>query len=237
MKGFFHNRIYSGLARSQYEGIGYTELGLYVRTGIYFLLGFILLVSCKKEAPPEIHYTYLNETLEPYMFKTGTYWVYGNNSTGLLDSVVVTETKHGFFKEPPMSPGTPSNKQIEFFKITMYSFLNANSYTNFLFSGLVTRNGNESPYFGQPILFPEYAVGYHLKGAYFYDVIDTLGINENLFFNVIQMKIVSEEQQELIFEDDTYLYYQDNIGLIKKEVDLGQEQFESWSLVRWHIEL
>jgi hypothetical protein len=201
------------------------------------LLGLIFLCSCKKDAPPDIHYSYLQESLHPYMFKIGSYWVYENDSTGLLDSVIVTDTKKGFFTTPPLGPGTPSNEKIEYYKISLFSFLNAQNYTDFLSADLITRNGNESPEFGQPILLSGRAIGSHVSGAYVFDVIDSLDVNAESFFNVIQMKIVSDEQQEFIFENNTHLYYQDHIGLIKREIGLGDGQFESWSLIRWNINL
>lgn len=237
MKGFIYHRIYPGLTARQCDEIGYTEFGLSVRTGIYFLLGFILLVSCKKETPPKIHYYNLQEGLNPYMFKTGSYWVYKNDSTAVIDSVVVTDTDQGFFSVPPITPGTPSNEEIEYYKITLFSFLNSESFTDFLYFDVVSRNGNESPQSGQPVLLTERSIGSEVLGAYVFDLIDTLNMNGNSFYDVIQMKIVSGEQDELIFEHDTYLYYQDSIGLIKKEVDLGQGQFESWSLVQWYTNL
>src|SRR6187401_313534 len=87
----------------------------------YCIIVFVtLIISCTKDSETqEIHYQYLAATLKPYMFKNGSYWVYENDSTGILDSIHVTNTTHGFFSQPPMSPGTPSNIEIEYYRIDM----------------------------------------------------------------------------------------------------------------------
>jgi len=204
------------------------------------LLGCFLLTSCKKEEPPTPPgktYSYLGEAIKSYMFKTDSYWVYENDSTSVLDSVVVTSTTRGFQSPPHTHPGTPSYEEIEYYKINFHSHLTSSDYNDFLFCELITRNGNEMSFFGQPILFSKYSLGFNCYGAEVLEYIDTLNINGNLFFNVEKMKITQQKQIMLVFSHDTYLYFQDSIGLIKKVTDLGNGSFDSWSLKRWHINL
>ena len=200
------------------------------------LLGVLMLTSCNKgEAPAEITYNYLSADIIPFMFKAGSYWIYENDSTAVLDSVVVTSTKQGFFTQPPMTPGTPTNIEIEYFKVNLHSYLTSSDYNDFLFERLITRNGNESPNFGQPIFLSKYSIGFKTYGAQVWDNIDSLSINGIFFYNVEEMKIIHDEQHQFVFSNDTYLYYQDSIGLVKKVIDLGSGNFDSWSLKRWHI--
>lgn len=202
------------------------------------MFGLLVLTSCKKEDnPPDITYYYLPSTLTPYMFNAYTYWVYENDSTSVLDSIIVTSTKQGFFTQPPTHPGTPSYTQIEYYKVNLHSYFTNTDYVDFLFSGLITRNGDESPNFGQPVLLAQYAKGSKTFGAQVWDKIDTLSINGIMFHNIEVMKIIANEQHQGVFTYDTYLYYQDSIGLIKKITDQGDGNFDSWSLKRWHIDL
>ena len=154
-----------------------------------------------------------------------------------MDCVMVTSTQQGFFTQPPLSPGTPSNTEIEYFRIDLYSSYTAANYNDLLFSGIITRNGNATPIFGQPVHLPQYAIGDSLHGTYVLGMLDTLEIDGHLFHNVWEMKIRYTEQLQPYFTHDTYLYYQDSIGLIRHVTDMGNGSMDVWSLNRWNINL
>jgi len=53
--------------------------------------------------------------------------------------------------------------------------------------------------------------------------------------DVDKVKITAANQYQPEFDYDTYLYYTDTVGLIKKETDLGGGNIESWTLKRWNV--
>jgi len=206
---------------------------------LILLLVIGLMTSCKKETPPEeFYYQYLSSSLKPYMFKSGSYWVYENDSTGIVDSIVVTATKHDFFILSPTGPGqTGTQTKVEYYKLEIYDVLNVTSYIDFLHGSVVIRNGSESgiSYLGQPILLAHSPIGSTSNGAQVWDTISVLNVGSNTFHGVQEMKIIYSEQNQIEFDHDTYLYFADSIGLVKKEIDLGSGNIESWSLKRWSV--
>ena len=204
---------------------------------IVFIIFFPLtLFSCKKnkEETP-IFYEKISSALTPYMFKNGSYWVYENDSTFALDSISLTSIMHDYFWQPPSSPGSDNRTKIEYYKINLHDFLSSHDYDDFLFAGIITRNGNENPTYGQPIFVSFGAIGSSLDGAYVWDTINSINIGGNVYTKVREMKIVSSEQIDHEFLHDTYLFYRDSIGIIKKVIDLGGGNKESWSLKRWKV--
>jgi hypothetical protein len=201
----------------------------------------LVLGACRKddlaEEPTPATY-HISESLHPFMFQSNSYWVYENDSTGVLDSVSVVSAYQGYFNQPPQTPGSagPLDK-IEYHRINLFSHLNSTSYNDFLFSSMITRNGNETPHFGQPIFLAQQPVGSERYGAYVWDQHDSLYVEGNLFTDVTEMKIVHEEQHEPAFSNDTYLFFVDSIGLVKKVTDLGDGDIDSWSLERWNVVL
>jgi hypothetical protein len=63
----------------------------------------------------------------------------------------------------------------------------------------------------------------------------TMTINSNIFKNVVETKITASQQYQPNFSNDTYLYFCDSIGLIKKVTDFGSGNLESWSVERWKV--
>jgi len=206
---------------------------------LIFITGMSIIMSCKKDNPTEQYsYDYLSASLKPFMFKNGSYWVYENDTTGILDSILVTGTKHDFFIQSPTGPGqTGSPVKVEYYKIELYDALNAINFNDFLLGAIITRNGTENgnSHMGQPILLSNFYIGDKLNGAQLFDTLAILNVNNNTFHEVQEMKIIYPEQTQNEFAHDTYLYFADSIGLVKKEIDLGNGNFESWSLKRWRV--
>lgn len=178
---------------------------------------------------------YISSSMYGFMFNVGTYWIYENDSTQKLDSIVVTNIKQGFFYTPPQSSGTGPTSKVEYFKIVYFSYKDSINYNDFIFSNLMTRDGNESPKFGQPVLLRNYYIGYKLYGTEIIDTNSNINLFGNNFADVEEMKVNYSEQRDYAFSKDTYLYYKDSIGLIRKVYDSGNGNFDSWSLKRWNV--
>jgi hypothetical protein len=64
------------------------------------------------------------------------------------------------------------------------------------------------------------------------DIIPELDISGNSFSNVIQVKVIASEQYQQEFVYNTYLYFTDSIGIIRKVELISEEDIRSWSLIR-----
>ncbi len=63
----------------------------------------------------------------------------------------------------------------------------------------------------------------------------SMNVGINTFSNVDQVQIIAAAQSLPEFTFDTYLYYSDTIGLLKKETILSPGNIESWSVKRWNV--
>lgn len=213
---------------------------------ISLLFTLLITSSCKKEEekPPtgsgsHTTYMHIHAGLDQFRFQSGSYWVYENDTTGALDSVVLTSTSTGWIITSPSVHGGPST-QAEIYKMFMHGFgtgldynhslLGKSMYYNFTGTSIV------SGLHAQPIYLTDCTVGTISTGMEVLDQELTVSIGSNTFNSVDKMKVsFADQDPPAEFACDTYFYYADTLGLIKKESDLGSGNIESWSLIRWHV--
>jgi hypothetical protein len=95
--------------------------------------------------------------------------------------------------------------------------------------------GGEYGQDGQPIFMADCEIGTEFNGMEIQEKIQSLIINSNTFNNVIKVKITASKQYQPVYTNDTYLYFEENVGLIKKVIDLGNSEFESYSIKDWNL--
>ena len=192
-----------------------------------------LVISCKKDpSSPVSGYSYLSSDLHPFMFATGSYWVYENDSTGALDSVSVIAVHHDFYWSTPAVHGQPGHK-TEYYRIDVQSSYYSTTYNDYLSYEMIRRNGGgDYGQLGQPIFILAES---GFNGLQVIADQDTLTVNSSLFHSIRITKVIAAEQYQVEFDHDTYFYYSTQAGLIKRVVDLGGGQLESWSLKRWNV--
>ena len=208
-----------------------------------FILTFVVIgltfSSCRKDKSIDnsdpTKCFYLNASIKPYQYKTGSYWIYKNDTTGILDSVVVTSTENDFYwLQPPVHGQTGS--KYEYYKINFKSFATSLTYNDYLTMYYIKRNGGgDYGQNGQPIFMANSDTGSVFNGMKIIAKFSTMTISSNTFSNVVETKITASQQYQPMFTNDTYLYFTDSIGLIKKVTDLGGGNFESWSIKRWAV--
>ena len=213
-----------------------------MKNSILLLFFCLTFLECHKKAQPstnptpETGYHYIEESIKPFEVKTNSYWVYKNDSTGVQDSVSVLSTETGMIWTTPQVHGQGGGTQSEYYKINFKSFLNNTSYNNFILNNFMKRNGGGTwGQEGQPIYMANSAVGTSFNGMEISLKLNALNVNGITFNNVTKIKITAANQYQQEFANDTYLYYADAVGLIKKEIVLGSNNIESWSLKRWKI--
>lgn len=214
------------------------------------ILIFILVIvsACHKEVPQQkpvnthttqAHYYNLDPSILPYKFKVGSYWVYENDSTFVLDSIVVDSVSTGFITTFPNPHGTGFSTEEEFFKMYLHAFGSSKYYNECLIQKKIIRNfgGDFFHFLGQLIYLSNSPVGTSWQGQGMEITAKFLAMSVNSYnFNYVdEVKITAANQYQPEFAYDTYLYYTDTIGLIKKETILGTGNIESWSIKRWNV--
>ncbi len=211
---------------------------------IIFIILCLSFLACKKEkkttTEPALKdsdkYYYLDAVIKPYLFKTGSYWVFENDSTGVLDSVIVTSTQTGFYQTYPAVHGNPGGSHVEFYKMNLKSCLTNTYYNHYLAGNSIKLNGGgEYGENGQSMYAANSPVGTEFSGMSIDSKFSTLTLKNNHFTNVDKVKIIAANQRKHEFTNDTYLYFTSAVGLIKKETLLGLNNIESWSIKRWHV--
>ena len=204
---------------------------------ILFLSCLIILsFSCKKdENAGDPSYTYISESVKPYIFKTGTWWCYAKDSSSVFDTLKLTSTETGFFWSELAINGSNGVKS-EFFQMNLKSTFNGSEGNYYSAFDYMRKNGGGNfGEFGQPVLFTGQPVGYGFSGAKVDSLIPFYSVNGVVFNNVIKIKITKTEQYQVEYEKDTYLYFVPGIGLVRKETVLDSGQLDTWSLKSWNI--
>ena len=182
-----------------------------------FVLFFLVFSSCQKEedaeprtnpAIPLTHYNYLAESISPYKFKTGSYWIYENDSTGVLDSLVVDSISPGFFEAIPSVHGTSGSTMTEFYKMYFHHYPTSQQYNQTLMTKYLVRNysGDWSNFLGQSIYAANSPVGTSNNGMTIIAKLLSMNVGINTFSNVDQVQIIAAAQSLPEFTFDTYLY-------------------------------
>jgi hypothetical protein len=181
-------------------------------------------------------YDYIQQSIKPFEVKTNSYWVYKNDSTGVQDSISVLSTETGMIWTIPQAHGQGGGTQSEYYKINLKSFSNNTFYNDYILDNFMKRNGGGTwGEKGQPIYMANSVVGTIFNGMEISSKLNTLNINGITFNNITKVKITTANQIQPEFSNDTYLYYVDTVGLIKKEIVLGLNNIESWSIKHWKI--
>ena len=207
---------------------------------ILLLLLCLTFLACHKDkqpAPdntPKTQYNYIQLSIKPFEVKTNSYWVYKNDSTGVQDSVSVLSTETGMVWTTPQVHGQGGGTQSEYYKINLKSFSNNTYYNHYILNNFMKMNGGGTwGQDGQPIYMANSNVGTAFNGMEIVSNLNSLTINGITFNNVTKIKITTANQIQPEFSNDTYLYFVDTVGLIKKDIVLDINNIESWSIKNW----
>ncbi len=171
---------------------------------------------------------YISNSLKDYLFEKGTFWVYEEINTNLIDSLVITEVTHTFNPEIWIK-GQRAFRAQEYYQINYESkTLNYKTWDKYI-GYVVVREGINWGNDGQYIFLSSYNIGDDSQGAKIVNTLDTMEINNFKFSKVTKMLIMKNK-----FENDQptyYYYYANGIGIIRKEIclnDTSQVQ-EVWN--------
>lgn len=200
---------------------------------IILLLFFaIICTNCKKENNDErsdgYHYR-INPSLYPFLFDTGSYWVYKNISTQAIDSIVlVNVNKNAVYVIPPPKPNYQGSlDQIDYCNFTYSCFPSDSSFDEQIFSLFISKCFTDGCY-----IYFEGTVGETSNYSKIVAVFDTIIVANQVYKNVVKMKF------KLTLDSiDYYYYYADSIGIVRKETAINDSIVVTKDLIRHNTQL
>jgi hypothetical protein len=165
-----------------------------------------------------------------FIFNSG-FWVYMDTVSQEVDSITLDNVKHGFYGPNPVIPD-----EREYYQVEYSSHTNDSVFNDFFMENLWRVNGGgEYGELGQPIMW----VGYYgpvlggFNGFEIVEILDSLVVGSNTFHTVAKSHIDEDEQYQHEFNYDTDLFFDEGVGIIRKEYTDAEGTHHVWDLVNW----
>jgi len=187
----------------------------------FVLISLLLPTSCKKDK----HYEISEFMQEYFSYQKDSYWIYKNDSTGLIDSTYVKDYSH------VSNDGTYPRISRELIKMYFKSiflsmesigYLNCGGTDYLQISGIINPNPGEGEFIG-PVAFDDnwpantkIIPGCEDYGTFFYKTFLTTTINNVPYQNVIYSEFKSTDSSAT--NPALYIrkiYFANNIGIVK----------------------
>lgn len=199
---------------------------------VLVLLIVSVFSSCKKEdETTSSSYTYykIKQSLYPFLFDYGSFWIYKDTITGNIDSISLTSiTKHNVTIKPIVPTQGPQGEQ-EYFNIQYLSFPSNQIIEEQLMSDFISRgliNGGFT-------LLSSKTKGDKRLNAEITEILNSLKVEETTYYNVVKMKISKDNY----IKNYCFYYYVDSIGIIKKEITSNNKVVNTSNLMRYKTNL
>jgi hypothetical protein len=218
----------------------------------YLLFISICLTGCqkckKKQPEPDAGFNSpVNTDLYAYAyFKPGTYWVYQDSITNILDSVYVTYANNGTYTNGDAEVAQGYYRgTFNWFKCEMISSYDHYKYQNWMDQSYEVNGSipvaNREKYimpgsgsnFGKTVHVAITSIGQQISAypdyVYYKKFYNNITINDSLFYNVqkwLNMHSIID------YEQNTYYYIAKNIGIIRRE---QLDSNRTWNLIRYNI--
>jgi hypothetical protein len=176
---------------------------------------------------------YISSNLYDYLFYEGSFWVYEQEETNTIDSLIVTEVIHGFNPEVWIH-GVLVLDEVEYYQMFYESITLAYQTWDQLIGYVIVREGVDWGNNGQYIFLSSYQIGDETGGAKIVDTMNTYSVNSLEFHDVTKIFIESNYIED---SKPTHYYYSKDVGIIRKEIlSLDTTQIlEAWNLINWNV--
>lgn len=198
------------------------------------LLLMVIFTSCKKDKkeiekipdpPKTIWVSKISKSLYPFLFDNGSYWIYKDTISNVIDSISLTSISKYVVPLGAGGPGQGSPGDLEYFGISYYNHTANYAYSEQLLGYVIARG-----FYGGYTLLSNKNIGEKNENAEISDVLDSLTVEGNTYYNVVKMKITKDS-----YIDNNYnFYYVDNIGIIKKETTSNDSIINTSNLLRYN---
>ena len=176
---------------------------------------------------------YISSNLYDYLFYEGSFWVYEQEETNTIDSLIVSEVIHGFNPEVWIH-GVLVLDEVEYYQMFYESITLAYQTWDQLIGYVIVREGVDWGNNGQYIFLSSYQIGDETGGAKIVDTMNTYSVNSLEFHDVTKIFIESNYIED---SKPTHYYYSKDVGIIRKEIlSLDTSQIlEAWNLINWNV--
>ncbi len=216
----------------------------------YILLSIAILfffTTCKKD--PDVNpqtagpaYTLQNLAAYSY-FKTGTYWIYKDSTSGVEDSVYVyTDTSYSYYQ----TGAVQADGNYMFYNFIALSYFDTYHYHysismgNYSLStgevGVVRMRNKPTDYVGETFLMSNRFVANDVitwylgaGSTYYKEFYDSVNILGTYYYSVAKFYDTNNASE---YNSPTNFYIAKNIGIIKKE---KLDSNKVWNLIRYNI--
>lgn len=195
---------------------------------VYPLLLTLFFISCEKDVEDNDVNTSaskISQSLHPFLFDKGSYWIYRNVNSGVEDSMTVTNLTRDSFQLGPSGPGQGPQGDEEFFTINYLTYPDMKASKEELLGYVITRGHTSGGY----TLLSSKRKGDTSLNATILDILDSLKVENYTYYDVVKMKISADQY----ISNDYNFYYVDNIGVIKKELVENDSITDTWNLLRY----
>jgi hypothetical protein len=193
---------------------------------LLILVFSIILTGCHKESEnTDYFHRKISQSLHPFLFDKGSYWIYKKSNSSIPDCTVVKSITKNTFIVGPMGPGQGDQGDEEYYNIQYKSFPANNVYNEQLLGYVISRG----LYNGGCVFLSSKKIGDKGLNAEILDVLDSLTIENKTYKTVVKMKV----NQDKYIDQNYQLYYVDSIGVIKKEIMNNGTVTETLNLVRF----
>jgi hypothetical protein len=190
----------------------------------------INIYGCKKETSASSETVYFDKHYKSFAFKEKSYWVYKNELSHEIDSIILFKADSGFYWNPPEVHGIAGTRR-SFYKMTFESKSFNYEFLDLIDSYGIRRNPTSEWYICGRVI---YSIPSQSNVEHF----DSLAINGKMFYNITKCKIAANDYPEGCsnagFTTDTDLYLVEKIGVVKKVVHEVQGNV-TWDLIKWKI--
>jgi hypothetical protein len=219
-----------------------------------FTIFLLLPQGCKRCEGPCCNYQhvyYMNTQLFPYLFKTGTYWVYKNETTGAIDSEYVYSYLHDTTRVSTLGSYECGSYSNERWYDSCLSFYNGNLIDTTIiggqaqFAGLpqwitiynnICNSGPNPTHEPQVIFILDALSNYNYGGVYYYGTIPSLTVNGVPYQQVQQFYLNIMQTTSQVDSLSTKYYIEKNIGIVRTTTySSNNADSTSWDLINKRI--
>jgi hypothetical protein len=193
----------------------------------FFVFLSLILTNCYKKENPE-HYVISADFKKWVDFNEGSYWVYRNENSGVIDSCFIVHKEAVTYREYSDAGYFYDIILIILSRCTFFQSIAIQAEANFDWATIGLINGTEENSLRSDIQKGQrIAVG---QGTYeVVDVLDSIQINNYYFRNVIHTRSTNNWTTGSIIHD---YFFSKGIGLIRLHQEL-MDTDSTWNLLRW----
>ncbi|MGE5447550.1 MAG: hypothetical protein ACM3PR_04255 [Bacteroidales bacterium] len=215
------------------------------------LVVVLTMIGCVKDQQDSTIFVKIDNSLHPILFNKGSYWVYTmvplkadtlktvpkDSLTPPKDSIVYvrdsTNIMHDSISVESIEKDTlyitGNVRYYEYYRIHYHSSLENSFYDEQLIGYVISRGLNEGGF----LLLSSKKKGDKSKNAEITDIFDELKIEDKTYKNVVKMKVLKDQ----FIKDNYFLYYVDNVGIVRKEKVVDNKVTETWNLIKDKVSL